>query len=155
MYRLVTAGTVLRWNRRLITRKRTYPNRTGRPPVSAEIATLIERPATENNGWGYKRIQGELLKLGHRAGVSTVRRFLKALKISPAPERHTGTAWRQFMHTQAAAMLAVDFFTWTAHGRSSGSTACSSWRPAAVTCTSSGSPRTRTARGLCSRSATC
>jgi transposase InsO family protein len=109
-HRLVTPGTVLRWHRRLITRKWTYPHRTGRPPASAEITALIERLATENHSWGYQRIQGELLKLGHRISASTIRRVLKALGIPPAPKRHTDTTWRQFLHTQAATMLAVDFF---------------------------------------------
>jgi putative transposase len=52
MHRLVTPGTVLRWHRRLVTRKWTYPHRTGRLPVNAEIAVLIQRLATENNSWG-------------------------------------------------------------------------------------------------------
>ncbi len=65
-HQLVTPGTVLRWHRRLIARKWTYPHRQGRPRVSSEIAALIERFATENSGWGYKRIQGELLKVRHQ-----------------------------------------------------------------------------------------
>jgi hypothetical protein len=52
MHRLVTPGTVLCWHRRLVTRKWIYPRRTGRPPVGAEIAALIERLATENHLWG-------------------------------------------------------------------------------------------------------
>ncbi|WP_239396499.1 integrase core domain-containing protein [Frankia sp. CiP3] len=109
-HRLIAPGTVLRWHRRLITRKWTYPHRTGRPPVSREIAALIERLATENPTRGYQRIQDELLKLGHKVSASTIRRVLQSLGLPLAPKRQIDTTWRQFLHTQASTMLAVDFF---------------------------------------------
>jgi putative transposase len=71
-HRLVTPGTALRWHRRLVTRKWTYPNRTGRPPVSAEIAALIERLATENYGW--RRRQADQCSRLRRGGEMTVSR---------------------------------------------------------------------------------
>jgi putative transposase len=97
---LVTPETLLRWQRRIIARRWTYPHRRpGRPPVDAEVRQLILRLARENGHWGYVRIVGELRKLGINVSATLVRNVLARAGIRPAPER-AGSSWRSFLrHT--------------------------------------------------------
>jgi putative transposase len=78
-HRVVAPGAILRWHRRLIVTKWMYPTRAGRSPLDDAVAVLIERMARENQSWGSQRIQGELLKVGHRVGASTIRRVLRRI----------------------------------------------------------------------------
>jgi putative transposase len=106
----LTPATLLAWHRKLAggkydTSRRRKP---GRPPTAPATARLVVRLARENELWGHRRIQGELAKLGVKVAPSAVWEILRAAGIDPAPRR-SGPTWRQFLHAQAAGILAVDF----------------------------------------------
>ena len=105
----VTPATLPAWHRRLAARTWdcTSRRRPGRPPTAAAIKLVI-RMATGNPAWGHRRVQGELVRLGHPIAASTVGQILHDAGIDPAPRR-TGPAWKQFLTAQARGILAADF----------------------------------------------
>jgi putative transposase len=107
----VTPETLLRWHRRMVTRRWTHRRaRSGRPALAADVVALVVRLARENPRWGHRRIVGELTKLGFSVSETSVRKILRTHGISPAPRRG-GSSWRAFLRAQAASMIACDFFT--------------------------------------------
>jgi putative transposase len=109
--RLVTPRTLFRWHRALVRRKwRQAAGRRGRPPLSVEVRELVLRLARENPRWGYRRICGELTKLGLRVSPTSIRRLLAQARLEPSPRR-SSPSWREFLRAQAASIVACDFFT--------------------------------------------
>jgi putative transposase len=107
---LVKPDTLLRWHRRLVAHHWTYPHRRpGRPCTAAETRQTIIRFARENPTWGYRRIQGELARLGITIAASTVWAILKRARLDPAPGR-SAESWTTFLRNQAAGIVACDFF---------------------------------------------
>jgi hypothetical protein len=107
---MVKPDTIVRWHRHLVARHWTYPHRPGRPATTLQIRRTVLRFARENPTWGYRRIHGELTQLGIRIAASTVGAILKRAGIDPAPGR-SSDSWTTFLHTQAAGIVACDFFT--------------------------------------------
>ncbi len=109
--RIFQPETVLKWHRELVRRKWTYRRGCGgRPATDTEVEQLVIQFARQND-WGYRKIEGELLKLGYRLSVETIRKILKRHGIPPSAERQPSLSWRQLMTHYKDQVLACDFFT--------------------------------------------
>jgi len=106
----VQPETLLRWHRDLVRRRWTYPHRPGRPSVPAGTVEIVLRLARENPTWGYRRIQGELARMGIALAPSSVWAILRRRGLKPSPRR-TSPTWSEFLRSQASSMLACDFLT--------------------------------------------
>jgi hypothetical protein len=120
---IVTPDTILRWHRRLIAAKWDFSDRRakaqGRPPIPDCVVRLVLRFAKENPTWGYDRIQGALLNLGHRISDTTVGNILKTNGIEPAPIRRETTTWKTFLKAHWDSIAAIDFTSvevWSRNG---------------------------------------
>ena len=110
---IVTPGTILRWHRDIVRRRRacrSRQGRSGRPPAGRNVRSVVLRLARENESWGCRRIHGELAGLGVIVAPSTVRQILKCAGTGPAPRRD-GPGWPGFLRSQAQGILALGFFT--------------------------------------------
>jgi transposase InsO family protein len=103
---IVKPQTVIGWHRKGFRLYWTWKSRkrTGRPPIDAEIRTLIRRIASENPTWGAPRIHGELLMLGFEVGEATVSRYMPLRRKPPSH------SWRAFLQNHTQDLVSIDFF---------------------------------------------
>ena len=93
--------TLLRWHRDLVRRKWIYAHRPGRPSIPAGTVAIVLRLARENPTWGYRRIHGELVRMGVALAPSSVWAILRRHGIDPSPTR-SGPTWSEFLRSQAS-----------------------------------------------------
>lgn len=91
--------------------KSLSPKPAGRPGTAEDIVALILRVATENLSWGYKRIFGELKKLGISVGLTTIRDILKRSNCPPPPAKtksKPNLPWSKFVSAHMESLVACD-----------------------------------------------
>ena len=119
---LVTPQTVLKWHRMLIGQKHYSPHKTKLPPCAEKMRKVRElsmKMASENAGWGYRRIQGVLKTSGLKVSHVTVYNVLKRSGLDPAPKHGQLSNWETFIQSHLDVLGATDFFSvhvWTLRG---------------------------------------
>ena len=110
---IVTPEILLAWHRKLIARKYdgTSKRGPGRPRTADAVEKSVVRMTEENCTWGYRRLQGALLNLGHEVARSTIADILQRHGVEPAPERKRKTTWKEFLTRHWKLTVAADFFT--------------------------------------------
>ena len=108
---IVKPDTVLRWQKQLIKHFWTFKSkkRVGKPSVKHEVKHLILNMKNDNLYWGYKKIQGELLKLGIQLDQKTIRNILNEFRRNGKVRK--SLTWKQFLTFQIHSIYAMDFFT--------------------------------------------
>ena len=109
--RIVLPSTYKKWLRQARNVRPFRPS--GRPRTPLATRRLVLRMATENLRWGYRRIVGEIKKLGIRIGATTIRDILKEEGHFPEPQKATKNPpipWTTFVHAHIDSIVACDFF---------------------------------------------
>jgi putative transposase len=112
---IVKPETILAWYRKMKKDKWNYNpsgkrKGIGRPKKEKDAEQIIIRLASENKDWGYKRISGEMKKLGHDISPGTVRNIMKKHGFQSSPKRK-GMNWKDFLNSHKQDRWATDFFT--------------------------------------------